>query len=81
MQFKIMVLLLSLIHILAKHLGVKQEEVMTFGDAENDLDMIVYAGMGVAMANAFDEVKKAANYITDSNEDDGVAKAIEKFVL
>ena len=54
---------------------------MTFGDAGNDLDMIVYAGMGVAMANGFEEVKEVANYITDSNENDGVAKAIEKFVL
>lgn len=69
------------VELLAKHLGVKQDEIMTFGDAGNDLDMIVYAGMGVAMANAFDEVKEAANYITDSNEEDGVAKAIEKFVL
>ena len=69
------------VKLLADHLGVKQEEVMTFGDAENDLDMIVYAGMGVAMANGFEEVKEAANYITDSNEEDGVAKAIEKFVL
>lgn len=69
------------VKLLADHLGVKQEEVMTFGDAENDLDMIVYAGMGVAMANGFEEVKEASNYITDSNEEDGVAKAIEKFVL
>ena len=69
------------VELLAKHLNIKQEEIMTFGDAGNDLDMIVYAGMGVAMANAFDEVKEAANYITDSNENDGVAKAIEKFVL
>lgn len=69
------------VELLAKHLGIKQEEIMTFGDAGNDLDMIVYAGMGVAMANAFDEIKEAANYITDSNEEDGVAKAIEKFVL
>lgn len=69
------------VELLAQHLGIKQEEVMTFGDAGNDLDMIIYAGMGVAMANAFDEVKEAANYITDSNENDGVAKAIEKFVL
>ena len=69
------------VKLLADHLRVKQEEVMTFGDAENDLDMIVYAGMGVAMANGFEEVKEAANYITDSNEEDGVAKAIEKFVL
>ena len=69
------------VELLAKHLGVNQEEIMTFGDAGNDLDMIVYAGMGVAMANGFDEVKEVANYITDSNENDGVAKAIEKFVL
>ena len=69
------------VKLLADHLGVKQEEVMTFGDAENDLDMIVYAGMGVAMANGFEEVKEAANYITDSNEEDGVAKKIKKFVL
>lgn len=69
------------VELLAKHLGIKQEEVMTFGDAGNDIDMIVYAGMGVAMENGFEEVKKAANYITDSNENDGVAKAIEKFVL
>ncbi|MDV4152103.1 sugar-phosphatase [Clostridium sp. AL.422] len=69
------------VEMLAKHLGVKREEVMTFGDAGNDLHMIEYAGLGVAMANAFDEVKEAANYITDTNENDGVAKAIEKFIL
>lgn len=69
------------VELLAKHLGITREEVMTFGDAGNDLDMIEYAGMGVAMANGFDEVKAVANYITDSNEEDGVAKAIEKFVL
>lgn len=69
------------VELLAKHLGIKREEIMTFGDAGNDLDMIKYAGMGVAMANAFEEVKVVANYITDSNEEDGVAKAIEKFIL
>ena len=51
------------------------------GDAGNDLHMIECAGMGVAMGNAFEEVKKAANYITDTNENDGVAKAIEHLVL
>ena len=51
------------VELLAKHLNIKQEEIMTFGDAGNDLDMIVYAGMGVAMENAFEEVKKAANLI------------------
>lgn len=69
------------VEMLAKHLGIKREEVMTFGDAGNDLHMIEYAGLGVAMANAFDEVKEAADYITDSNDNDGVAKAIEKFIL
>lgn len=54
---------------------------MTFGDAGNDIHMIEYAGLGIAMENAFDEVKEVANYITKSNEDDGVAKAIEKFIL
>ncbi len=65
---------------LAAHLGIKQEEVICMGDAGNDLAMIEYAGMGVAMANAFDEVKQAANFITLSNEEDGVAFAINKFI-
>ena len=69
------------VEMLAKHLGVKKEEVMTFGDAGNDLHMIEYAGLGIAMGNAFEEVKEAANYITDTNDNDGVAKAIEKFIL
>ena len=60
------------VELLAKHLGVKQEEVITFGDAGNDLHMIQYAGLGVAMGNAFDEVKKAANYITDTNENEKI---------
>ena len=69
------------LELLASHLGVKQEEVIAMGDAGNDLHMIEYAGMGIAMGNAFKEVKEAANYITDNNENDGVATAIEKFVL
>lgn len=43
--------------------------------------MLEYAGLGIAMANAMEETKALADYITDSNNDDGVAKAIEKFVL
>lgn len=69
------------VEMLSKHLGLKREEVMTLGDAGNDLHMIEYAGLGVAMENAFDEVKASADYITDTNENDGVAKAIEKFIL
>lgn len=69
------------VELLAQHLEVKREEIITMGDAGNDLHMIEYAGLGVAMGNAFEEVKKVANYITDTNENDGVAKVIEKFVL
>lgn len=65
---------------LAEYLGIKQEEVICIGDAGNDLDMIQFAGLGVAMANAFEEVKEAADYITKSNEEDGVAHVIEKFI-
>ena len=57
---------------------ISKEEVVAIGDGYNDLSMISYAGMGVAMANAKDEVKEAADYVTDSNDQDGVAKAIEK---
>ncbi|SFD02664.1 sugar-phosphatase [Clostridium uliginosum] len=66
---------------LAETLGIKQEEVIAMGDAGNDLSMVEYAGLGVAMGNAFPEVKEIANFITKSNDEDGVAYAIEKFVL
>ena len=65
---------------LAKHLNIDMSETMAIGDAGNDLDMIAKAEVGVAMENAFDEIKKAANYITASNEESGVAKAINKFI-
>lgn len=66
---------------LASHLGIEPEATMGFGDGENDLSMMQKAGLGVAMANGEDIVKQAADYVTDSNDLDGVAKAIEKFVL
>ena len=65
---------------LGEHLGIKQEEIICIGDAGNDLDMIEYAGLGVAMGNAFEEVKKAADYVTYTNNEDGVAHVIEKFI-
>ena len=65
---------------LAKYLNIKDDETMAIGDAGNDLSMILKAHVGVAMANAFKEVLDNANYITTSNEDDGVAKAINKFI-
>ncbi len=54
---------------------------MAIGDSLNDLEMIRYAGIGVAMGNARPEVKEEADYITASNDADGVAEAIERFVL
>lgn len=66
---------------LSELLGISMSEVIAIGDSYNDLSMIKAAGLGVAMANAVDCVKKVANYITDDNEHDGVAKVIEKFVF
>ena len=61
--------------------GVGADEIMALGDSQNDLDMLKAAGVPVAMANAAEEVKAAAAYVTASNDDDGVAAAVEKFVL
>ena len=69
------------VQMLAKYLGVSQEEVMCIGDSENDLSMITWAGTGVAMGNAIDSVKDVANYVTADNKHGGVAEAIRKFVL
>ena len=66
---------------LGELLGIKREEIMVCGDSQNDMEMIKAAGLGVAMGNAAPEVKEAADYITLTNEEDGVAAAIEKFVL
>lgn len=66
---------------LAKILGISMLEVIAIGDSYNDLSMIKAAGLGVAMDNAVDCVKAAANYTTDDNEHDGVAKVVEKFIL
>lgn len=61
--------------------GIDPSEVMAIGDQGNDLSMIRGAGVGVAMGNAPDEIKREANYVTDTVDEDGAAKAIEKFVL
>lgn len=66
---------------LAEKLGIKQEEVIAFGDNYNDLSMIEYAGLGVAMGNAPQEIKDQANLVALSNEEEGVAEVLEKFVL
>lgn len=66
---------------LGRLLGIRREEIMACGDGDNDEVMLREAGLGVAMANAEEQVKAAADYVTLSNEEDGVATAIEKFVL
>ena len=66
---------------LISDLGIGREEMIAIGDGYNDKGMIEYAGLGVAMANASTEVQDAADYITYSNEEDGVAHVIEKFIL
>lgn len=60
---------------------IKREEVMAIGDGENDVEMLRFAGLGVAMENAGNYVKENADYITTSNNDDGVGKVIEKFIF
>ncbi|MDG4505380.1 Cof-type HAD-IIB family hydrolase [Streptococcus suis] len=66
---------------LADRLGILPEEIMAMGDANNDLEMIEFAGLGIAMGNANEQVKAIAQDITDTNENNGVAKAIEKHIL
>lgn len=65
---------------LAGFLGVQAEQTIAIGDTENDLSIIEAAGLGVAMGNATDDVKAAAGYVTSSNEEDGVAKALRELL-
>ena len=66
---------------LARHFGLELSQVMVVGDGLNDLEMLRVAGLGVAMGNAAPEVKAVAGAIVATNQDDGVAEAIERFVL
>ena len=66
---------------LADALGIPMDQVMTLGDEENDIPMLRAAGYGVAMANGSAEAKAAAKYVTDTNDECGLAKAIERFAL
>lgn len=69
------------VRMMAEKYKIRQEEVMCIGDNENDLSMLQYAGCAVAMGNGSKEVKEIADYITASNNNCGVAQAIEKFIL
>lgn len=64
---------------LCRYLGLEIRDTMAFGDGSNDMSMIQAAGIGVAMANADPDLKAAADFVTDTNDADGVAKAIERF--
>lgn len=66
---------------LGKVLGVAPEEMMAVGDSPNDMAMMQIAGMPVAVGNAKEEVKAIAKYVTATNHEDGVAQAVQKFVL
>lgn len=70
-----------LVDFLAERLGVPQVEILVLGDMENDLQMFRRAGFAVAMGNAAEEVKRAAHATTSSNEEDGFAVAIERYVF
>lgn len=66
---------------LLERLGMEREDVIACGDGLNDLTMIRYAGLGVAMGNAQQEVKEAADVVTLSNDDDGLIPIIDKYIL
>jgi Cof subfamily protein (haloacid dehalogenase superfamily) len=67
------------VHWLIRRMNIDHKEVIAMGDNFNDREMIEFAGMGVAMGNAPDEIKAAADYVTDTNNNDGVRLALEKF--
>lgn len=71
----------SMLPLLLQKLGVKREELAAFGDNYNDMTMIGYAGFGVAMSNGESDVKKISDYVCESNDDDGIAKTFEKYIL
>ena len=69
------------IELMLDHLGCSREELIACGDGFNDVCMIEYAGLGVAMANACEPVKAVADFVTKTNDEDGVAYVVEKFML
>ncbi len=66
---------------LCKSLNISANEVIAIGDNENDISMVEFAGLGVAMGNGVEKVKSISDLITSSNDEDGVAKVIEKYIL
>ncbi|RKI38173.1 HAD family hydrolase [bacterium D16-51] len=70
---------LDAIRYLTQRTGISLNDILVFGDDQNDIEMITHCGYGVAMGNAAEEVKAAANEVTDSNENDGIAKVLSRF--
>lgn len=66
---------------LRRYYNITPEQMMAFGDGENDIDMLDYVGFGIVMENALDSVKVHGKYITKTNDEDGVAFAIDKFIF
>lgn len=64
-----------------KAVGIKPEEVMAFGDHYNDIEMIQKVGIGVAMGNGLSEVKAQADFVTATNEQDGIYQALKHFEI
>ena len=69
------------VEFLANQWGIKKDEILTIGDQDNDIELLKAGGVPVAMGNASDDLKKYACYITDTVENDGFAKAVDKFVF
>ena len=67
------------IEAICRHLGIRQEETIAFGDGENDISMLEYAGIGVAMGNSSGKVQACADYVTSTVDEDGIARAVEHF--
>ncbi|SHJ36857.1 hypothetical protein SAMN02745975_01933 [Geosporobacter subterraneus DSM 17957] len=66
---------------IAEYYGIQREEIIAIGDGETDISMIEYAGIGIAMGNSSQRVKEKANYIAETNQQNGVAKILEKLIL
>lgn len=68
------------IKVLSESLSITNNEIIAFGDSENDIEMLKYVGMGIAMGNADQHVKAIANEITETNNNGGIAKSLEKLL-
>ena len=69
------------LEVLLKSMGLNKDSLMVCGDGYNDISMVTYAGLGVAMGNAVPQVLKAADWVTKSNDEDGIAWALDRFVF